>query len=93
MHARRGDGARAIAVILSGGGQDGATGAMAVDMRGGLTLIEDPATARNTGMPDAARLRNRQVVTLPLTAIAKALEDLVRRPPPRGGNELSTVAS
>lgn len=80
-------GSRAIAVVLTGAGQDGATGAIAVETLGGMTLVEDPSTADNGGMPEAARRRGRRVATLPLRDIAPALQDLVRRPPPRDGGE------
>lgn len=86
-------GSRVIAVILTGAGQDGATGAAAVDMLGGMTLVEDPATARSSGMPEATRYRNRPAAILPLGAIAPALQDLVRRRQPRGNGEPTTAKS
>src|SRR6185369_8973774 len=39
-------GSRAIGVILSGAGADGASGLEAVKAAGGVTLAQDPATAR-----------------------------------------------
>jgi two-component system chemotaxis response regulator CheB len=36
-------GSRAIAVVLSGGGPDGATGATAVHVCGGIVLVTDPS--------------------------------------------------
>lgn len=72
-------GSRAIAVVLTGAGQDGATGAVAIDMLGGVTLVEDPSTAQSSGMPEAARCRIPPAVTLPLSAIGPALQDLVHR--------------
>lgn len=43
-----------IGVILSGTGSDGASGLRAVKASGGLTFAQDPATAKYTGMPQAA---------------------------------------
>jgi two-component system chemotaxis response regulator CheB len=47
-------GRRAIAVVLSGGGSDGATGAVAVHDFGGTVLAADRASSEHYGMPSAA---------------------------------------
>lgn len=47
-------GDRAVAVVLSGTGSDGACGLRAVDAAGGLTLVQSPESARFDGMPRAA---------------------------------------
>lgn len=80
-------GSRAIAVVLTGAGQDGATGVVAVDLLGGVTLVEDPSTAQSRGMPEAAQCRNRPTATLPLSAIGPALKDLVHRSPDHDGEQ------
>lgn len=46
-------GERLIAVILTGTGSDGATGAHAVKAAGGMVVIENPATAAYPGMPES----------------------------------------
>lgn len=48
----RGEGV--IGVVLSGTGSDGASGLRAVKASGGLTFAQDPATAKYSGMPQAA---------------------------------------
>ncbi len=47
-------GPRAIGVILSGTGQDGADGIRNIQAAGGTTVVQDPSTARYDGMPQAA---------------------------------------
>ena len=48
-------GERAVAVVLSGTGSDGAKGVLAVRAHGGLTVAQDDDSAKYTGMPSAAR--------------------------------------
>lgn len=44
----------AIGIILTGANRDGARGLAAIKLQGGLTLVEDPASAVCREMPDAA---------------------------------------
>jgi two-component system chemotaxis response regulator CheB len=53
-------GDRVIGTILSGGLQDGATGLAWVKDYGGVTIVQDPTTAKVSSMPIAA-LRNTPV--------------------------------
>ena len=50
-------GPRVIAVVLSGHGDDAATGAAAVHHFGGLVVVADPTTSAARAMPDAAIAR------------------------------------
>lgn len=47
-------GARAIAVILSGTGTDGSKGIQSIHDAGGIVLVQDPVTAKFDGMPNSA---------------------------------------
>jgi two-component system chemotaxis response regulator CheB len=47
-------GAELVAVVLSGANRDGAQGLRQVTTRGGRGLVQDPATAANPVMPQAA---------------------------------------
>ena len=74
-------GDRAIGVLLSGSGVDGAAGIRAIKSKGGTTLIQDPSTAAHAGMPQAARATGCVDVTLPLEEIGPALVSLVAPAP------------
>jgi two-component system, chemotaxis family, protein-glutamate methylesterase/glutaminase len=75
-------GNRAIAVVLSGSGVDGADGVRAVKGKGGTTIAQHPASAAHSGMPQAARATGCVDLTLPLEEIGPALVSLVM---PGGG--------
>jgi two-component system chemotaxis response regulator CheB len=65
---------RVIAVVLSGNGHDGATGAAAVHEFGGTVIASDEATSEVFSMPDAAITRDHAVdFVLPLDQIAALL--------------------
>jgi len=78
-------GDRAISVILSGSGVDGAAGTRAIKSKGGTTIIQDPASAAHAGMPQAARATGCVDLTLPLEEIGPALVSLVS--PPAGDEQ------
>lgn len=49
-----GYGNKAIGIVLTGAGHDGAAGLVAIKRRDGLTIIQAPATAECASMPNAA---------------------------------------
>jgi two-component system chemotaxis response regulator CheB len=67
---------RAIAVVLSGTGSDGAMGARAVHEMGGMVIAQDE-TAEFSGMPNAAIEAGAVDFVLSLPEIAGALRSLV----------------
>ena len=70
-------GDRAIAVILSGSGVDGAAGVRAIKTRGGTTIAQSSTSATHASMPDAARATGCVDLTLPLAEIGPVLVRLV----------------
>jgi two-component system chemotaxis response regulator CheB len=74
-------GGRAIGVILSGAGVDGARGAAAIHECAGTVLIESPATALRPDLPAAALAATAASMSLPLPQIATALCELARKSP------------
>jgi two-component system, chemotaxis family, protein-glutamate methylesterase/glutaminase len=72
-------GARAISVVLTGYGRDGALGSRAIQGRGGLAIAQDEASAEVFAMPLAARDIGGADLVLPLGQIAAALEVLARQ--------------
>ncbi|WNZ27226.1 chemotaxis protein CheB [Leptolyngbya sp. NK1-12] len=69
---------RAIAVVLTGRGQDGAVGIQKVKQARGLTIAQDPQTASFKGMPTAAIQTKSVDLILPLNQIAPTLVKLVQ---------------
>jgi len=63
----------AVAVVLSGTGSDGARGLVEVRKAGGLTLVQDPGTARFDGMPLSALGTDQVDLTLPPETMGQAL--------------------
>jgi len=69
-------GASAVAVLLTGMGQDGARGMLAVRGAGGLTVAQDEASCVVYGMPREAALLGAAQRILPLAEIGPALAAL-----------------
>jgi two-component system chemotaxis response regulator CheB len=67
---------RAIAVVLSGSGHDGAMGVRAIKKMGGTVIVQDAKNAEFAGMPGAAQATGIADFVLPLDDIAPALVKL-----------------
>jgi two-component system, chemotaxis family, protein-glutamate methylesterase/glutaminase len=70
-------GAGALGVLLTGMGDDGAAGLLAVRRAGGYTIAEDESTAVVYGMPAAAVRMGAVCESLPLQSIAPRVLDLL----------------
>jgi two-component system chemotaxis response regulator CheB len=68
---------RAIAVVLTGTGSDGAMGVKAIKKMGGTVIVQDEKTAEFFGMPGAVIQTGQTDFILPLGEIASALVSLV----------------
>jgi two-component system chemotaxis response regulator CheB len=72
---------RAIAVVLSGSGSDGAMGVKAIKKMGGTVIVQDQQSSEFGGMPEAARQTGLVDFVLPLHEIAPALQTLLNSNP------------
>src|SRR5262249_191183 len=73
-------GASAIGVIMTGMGDDGARGLLAMRRNGGATFAQDEATCVVFGMPKAAIELGAAEHVLPLARLAEAAIGAVREP-------------
>jgi two-component system chemotaxis response regulator CheB len=71
-------GAQTVGVILTGLNNDGARGLAAIKRRGGLAVVQDPATAEAPDMPKAALAATPVDKILPLAAIGPFLKTINR---------------
>jgi two-component system chemotaxis response regulator CheB/two-component system response regulator WspF len=68
---------RALGVLLTGMGRDGAIGLKTMRAKGCHTIAQDEATSAVYGMPKAAAALNAAVRILPLPRIADAIAGAV----------------
>jgi two-component system CheB/CheR fusion protein len=66
-------GEQAIGIILSGTGTDGTLGLRAILGAGGISLVQEPATAKYNGMPDSAIDAGYATQVLPVEEMPEAL--------------------
>ena len=66
-------GARVVGVLLTGYGNDGVSGLVAIKAAGGLSLVQDPRDATHPVMPTHAIIEDDVDLVLPLDGLATAL--------------------
>jgi two-component system chemotaxis response regulator CheB len=69
-------GARAVGIVLTGANADGAEGLARIKARGGVAIVQDPATSLRRTMPDAAIAATAADAVLPLDEIPAFLYGL-----------------
>lgn len=72
-------GTRAIGIILSGTGSDGAFGIRAIKASGGITIAQSPSSAKYDGMPVSAINTGKVDLVVPIDAIAQEVERIVSK--------------
>lgn len=76
--AARTYGSGVICVVLTGASRDGADGAASIEKRGGLVIIQDPATAEKETLPRAAKESTKKPFVMQLEAIGPFISNIVR---------------
>jgi len=71
---------RAIGVVLSGTASDGTEGLRAIKAEGGVTIVQDPETAKFSGMPESALASGVVDLSLPIPKLANELIRLAHHP-------------
>jgi len=88
--AARNHGRGVIAVVLTGSSSDGAEGAASIERRGGLVIVQDPATAENGILPLAALAKLKHPKVMLLDDIAPYLSSVTGH---KGGAKSATRAA
>jgi two-component system CheB/CheR fusion protein len=73
-------GERAIGIVLSGTGSDGAAGLKEIKSAGGMTMVQQPETAAYDGMPRAALMTGAVDYVLPIERMPDVLLKYVNHP-------------
>lgn len=71
-------GPQGLGVVLTGTGNDGAAGAVAISAAGGHVIVEEPSSAHRSAMPSAAVATGVADAVVPLGEVA---EEILRRLP------------
>jgi two-component system chemotaxis response regulator CheB len=74
---------RTVGIVLTGANADGAEGLRKISDRGGMVIVQDPATAESKVMPDAARRSVPRAKVLPLEEIVAFVGSLPAGVPER----------
>jgi two-component system, chemotaxis family, protein-glutamate methylesterase/glutaminase len=69
-------GPRVVGILLSGGGDDGTSGLIAIKAKDGLTIAQDPLEARHSSMPASGIRHDRVDAVLKLEEMAPVIEAL-----------------
>jgi|GEM_PF-151868 len=73
-------GENTVGIVLSGTGSDGSAGIRAIKAAGGVTIVQDPSTAKFDGMPRAAIQTGAVDMVMVAHKMGEALEGLASTP-------------
>ena len=73
-------GSGVIGILLTGYGGDGAAGLAAIDLRGGVTVVQEPAESEAPGMPESALRILKPHYKLRVAEIAPLVNEIVQQP-------------
>ena len=79
-------GERAIGIVLSGAGSDGAAGLKSIEANGGMVLVQDPDTAEFNSMPRSAIATGAANFVLPVEKMPEVLIGYACHPYPARGS-------
>ncbi len=82
---------KSIGVVLSGMGSDGTLGLRAIKEKGGLALVQDPASAKFDGMPRSAIGTGLADIVAPADELPERIIAFVRHLPPAAAPEEPAV--
>ena len=74
---------RTVGIVLTGANADGSEGLSRISERGGMAIVQDPATAESRAMPEAATRRVPRAKVMPLEAIVAFVSGLPAGVPER----------
>jgi two-component system chemotaxis response regulator CheB len=74
---------RTVGIVLTGANADGAEGLRCISDRGGMAIVQDPATAESKAMPEAASRLVSRAKVMPLDEIVSFLAALPAGVPER----------
>ena len=74
---------RTVGIVLTGANADGSEGLSRISERGGMAIVQDPATAESRVMPEAATRRVPRAKVMPLVEIVAFVASLPAGVPER----------
>jgi len=82
---------QAICIVFSGAGSDGTLGVRAIRGAGGLSIVQDPATAQFDDMPKSAVATGLVDLVLSPDRMPESLLNYIRHPYVRGGKPVAVL--
>jgi two-component system CheB/CheR fusion protein len=84
---------RAIGIVMTGTGSDGAVGLQEIKAAGGMAMAQDPETAEYAGMPSSAIATGVVDQVLPLEKMPEALIGYIQHAPPQADAAEAVMAA